>query len=123
MKYSLAPYIISRPWLASFFKPVASWYTNAAGYRQLGLRYDDLIEEENDVAQKALKRLSAKESYERIYRIRRAVQCSYQHKLLPKDQWVNQQTDARYLQPIMDQVNTEFNEKEELDAMAVIRKH
>lgn len=35
----------------------------------------------------ALKRLSAKESYDRIYRIRRSVQCSYQHKLLPKDQW------------------------------------
>lgn len=51
------------------------------------LRYDDLLEEENEAVQIALKRLSAKESYERVYRIRRSVQCSYTHKLLPKDQW------------------------------------
>lgn len=50
-------------------------------------RYDDLLEEENEAVQIALKRLSAKESYERVYRIRRSVQCSYTHKLLPKDQW------------------------------------
>lgn len=58
-----------------------------AVFNWLENRYDDLLEEENDVAQKALKRLNNRESYERIYRIRRAVQCSYQHKLLPKDQW------------------------------------
>jgi hypothetical protein len=50
-------------------------------------RYDDLLEEENEAVQIALKRLSAKEAYERVYRIRRSVQCSYTHKLLPKDQW------------------------------------
>lgn len=32
-------------------------------------------------------RLSPKESYDRIYRIRRAVQCSIQHKNLPKEDW------------------------------------
>jgi hypothetical protein len=36
---SLAPFILKRPWLRSFFTPVANWYVNAAGYRQLGLRY------------------------------------------------------------------------------------
>lgn len=50
-------------------------------------RYDDLLEEENEAVQIALKRLSAKEAYERVYRIRRSVQCSYTHKLLAKDQW------------------------------------
>lgn len=50
-------------------------------------RYDDLIEEERESSHLALKRLSAKEAYERVYRIRRSIQCSYQHKLLPKDQW------------------------------------
>lgn len=53
----------------------------------LATRYDDLLEEENEAVQIALKRLSAKEAYERVYRIRRSVQCSYTHKLLPKDQW------------------------------------
>ena len=50
-------------------------------------RFDDLLEEEREEVQIALKRLSPKESYERIYRIRRSVQCSYQHKLLPREQW------------------------------------
>ncbi|KAF7553427.1 hypothetical protein G7046_g7109 [Stylonectria norvegica] len=123
MKYSLAPFILRRPWLARLFKPAATWYVNAAGYRQMGLRFDDLLEEENDTAQKALKRLSPKESYERIYRIRRAVQCSYQHKLLPKDQWTTSSTDASYLRPIMEEVAAEKAEKDALDSMAVIRKH
>jgi hypothetical protein len=36
---SLAPYIMKRPWLQRWMKPLANWYCNAAGYRQLGLRY------------------------------------------------------------------------------------
>ena len=36
---SLAPFIRQRPWLNNFFKPLANWYANASGYRQLGLRY------------------------------------------------------------------------------------
>ncbi|KAM0555067.1 hypothetical protein ACHAPJ_006416 [Fusarium lateritium] len=123
MKYSLAPFILRRPWLAKLFKPAATWYVNAAGYRQMGLRYDDLLEEENDVAQKALKRLSNVESYERIYRIRRAVQCSYQHKLLPKEQWTTTATDKTYLQPLMQEVVDEKAEKADLDSIAVVRKH
>ena len=50
-------------------------------------RYDDLLEEEREATQIALKRLSAKEQYERIYRIRRSTQLSYQHKILPRDPW------------------------------------
>lgn len=55
-------------------------------------RYDDLYEEESEAVQIALKRLSAKEAYERVYRIRRAAQCSYQHKLLPKNEWTTNET-------------------------------
>ena len=36
---SLAPFIMKRPWLQRWVKPLANWYCNAAGYRQLGLRY------------------------------------------------------------------------------------
>lgn len=35
---SLAPYIIKRPWLQRFLMPLAKWYTDAAGYRRLGLK-------------------------------------------------------------------------------------
>jgi len=35
---SLAKFIIKRPWLRNWVQPLANWYGNAAGYRQLGLR-------------------------------------------------------------------------------------
>jgi ubiquinol-cytochrome c reductase subunit 7 len=35
---SLAPFIMKRPWLQKWMKPLSNWYCNAAGYRQLGLR-------------------------------------------------------------------------------------
>jgi len=73
-------------------------------------RADDLIPEENVVVQLALKRLSSKEAYDRVFRMRRAfqvrmklatdgkqnvaehiliyaLQCSLQHQLLPQDEW------------------------------------
>jgi ubiquinol-cytochrome c reductase subunit 7 len=37
--------------------------------------------------QMSLKRLTPQEGYDRVYRIRRAIQLSYQHKLLPKSEW------------------------------------
>jgi hypothetical protein len=36
---SLAKFVMKRPWLNNWMKPLASWYSNAAGYRQLGLKY------------------------------------------------------------------------------------
>jgi hypothetical protein len=36
---SLAPFVAKRPWLRNMLKPVANWYGNAAGYRQLGLLF------------------------------------------------------------------------------------
>lgn len=65
-------------------------------------RADDLIPEENDAVQLALKRLPPQEAYDRVFRLRRAFQvvlcdfctasetngsqCSLSHQLLPKDQ-------------------------------------
>lgn len=37
---SLAPFVLKRPWLTKMLTPAANWYANAAGYRQLGLRYE-----------------------------------------------------------------------------------
>ncbi|KFA61388.1 hypothetical protein S40285_03607 [Stachybotrys chlorohalonatus IBT 40285] len=123
MPVSLAPFVLRRPWLVKALTPIANWYTGAAGYRQVGLRYDDLLEEEREATQIALKRLSPKEAYERIYRIRRAQQCSYQHKILPRDQWTKPEDDIRYMKPILEQVEAELIEKDALDSMTVIKKH
>lgn len=69
-------------------------------------RYDDCLDvEETEVGQLALKRLSAKESYDRVYRIRRAMQLSLSHKILPKEQWTKMEevsfSPTLYLLPVL----------------------
>ncbi|KAI0108533.1 putative ubiquinol--cytochrome-c reductase [Daldinia grandis] len=120
---TLAPFISKRPWLRNLLKPVASWYTNAAGYRQLGLRADDLIVEEDENVIKALKRLPPKEAYDRVYRLRRAFQASTVHKLLPKEEWTKPEEDRPYLQPLIDQIHAEEKEKRALDTLTIVRNH
>ncbi|KAF4582203.1 ubiquinol-cytochrome C reductase-like protein [Ophiocordyceps camponoti-floridani] len=120
---SLGPFIVKRPWLHKMIMPLADWYANAAGYRKLGLRYDDLLEEEREAVQIALKRLSPKEAYDRVYRLRRSTQLSYQHKLLPKEQWTKPEEDTPYLRPLVQQVEAELAEKNAFDSMEVFKKH
>lgn len=101
--------------------PIASWYADAAGYRKLGLRADDLIPEENNTVQLALKRLPPNEAYDRVFRLRRAFQCSLSHQLLPKDQQTKPEDDYEYLSPIIREIEAEAKERGDLDAM-VVRK-
>lgn len=49
---SVANYIKTSPLLMRFLRPVSNAYANSAGYRRLGLKYDDLLIEENETAQK-----------------------------------------------------------------------
>jgi ubiquinol-cytochrome c reductase subunit 7 len=35
---SITNFIVKRPWLKRWMTPLANWYTDAAGYRKLGLR-------------------------------------------------------------------------------------
>lgn len=46
-----------------------------------------MIVEENEEVLKALKRLPPQEAYDRVYRLRRAMQCSSTAKILPKSEW------------------------------------
>ncbi|CAP73944.1 uncharacterized protein PODANS_2_12970 [Podospora anserina S mat+] len=114
---SLASYVTKRPWLSKLLKPVAGWYSNAALYRQMGLKADDLISEENADVLKALGRLTPKESYDRIYRIRRATQLSLQQKILPKNEWTKPEEDVQYLSPILEAIEAEAKEKQALDTL------
>jgi ubiquinol-cytochrome c reductase subunit 7 len=41
---SAANYIQSSRSLARWLTPIAHWYTNLMGYRQYGLKYDDLCQ-------------------------------------------------------------------------------
>ncbi|KIN06688.1 hypothetical protein OIDMADRAFT_17432 [Oidiodendron maius Zn] len=119
---SLINFILKRPWLKRALTPVAAWWGNAAGYRQLGLRNDDLIPEESEIVQQALKRLPEKESYDRIFRIRRALQLSLQHQLLPKAEQTKPEEDYHYLSPIIRQIEVEIKERNDLDSLKVNKR-
>ncbi|KFX88472.1 hypothetical protein O988_09010 [Pseudogymnoascus sp. VKM F-3808] len=119
---SLAPYVLKRPFLQRWLTPFANWYANAAGYRKLGLRADDLIPEESDVVLQAIKRLPPKESYDRVFRLRRAFQCSLSHQLLPKEQQTPPEEDTPYLSPIIREIEAELKERNDLDSLVVKRR-
>jgi len=118
---SISNYILKRPWLKRWMMPLANWYGNAAGYRKLGLRADDLIPEESDIVQLAIKRLPPKEAYDRVFRLRRAFQCSLEHQLLPPDQHTKPEEDVQYLGPIIRAIEREQKEREDFDSLVVKR--
>jgi len=120
--YSLIGWIKSSRTLSQYVKPIANWYANLAGYRQMGLKYDDLLIEENPTVQRALNRLTPREKYDRAYRFKIASQSSLLHKSLPKEQWVSASEDKRYLKPHVEEVVKENDERQVWDTMTVERK-
>ncbi|KAJ5355453.1 Cytochrome b-c1 complex subunit 7 [Penicillium cataractarum] len=105
---SITNYIVKRPWLKRWMTPIAQWF-------------DDLIPEESETVQKAIKRLSSKEAYDRVFRIRRAVQCSISHTLLPPHEQTKPEEDVEYLSPIIREIEKEAKERADLDNL-VVRK-
>ncbi|PGG95829.1 ubiquinol-cytochrome c reductase subunit 7 [Blastomyces parvus] len=118
---SLLKQINARPWLKRMMMPLANWHANASGYRQMGLRADDLIPEENDTVQLALRRLPPKEAYDRVFRIRRAFQLSIEHQLLPAEQQTKPEEDVEYLSPIIREIERENKERADLDNLVIKR--
>ncbi|EPY52125.1 ubiquinol-cytochrome-c reductase complex subunit 6 [Schizosaccharomyces cryophilus OY26] len=118
---SLAKYIQKSPFLYKLLKPVSQAYINLAGYRKFGLRYDDLTLEENEVVQKALNRIPEQESFDRVYRIRRAMQLNINNKVLPKSEWTKPEDDTLYLRPVVQRVTEEKREREAFDSLIVDR--
>ncbi|KAL2114369.1 hypothetical protein VUR80DRAFT_8059 [Thermomyces stellatus] len=115
-------FVNRRPWLRNIVLRLGEWQSR--NYRQLGLKYDDCLDiEESEIGQLALKRLSPKDSYDRVYRIRRAVQLSLSHKILPKEEWTKMEDDKPYISPIIEQIKAERREKAALDTMEVLPKH
>ncbi|KJA27449.1 hypothetical protein HYPSUDRAFT_131295 [Hypholoma sublateritium FD-334 SS-4] len=119
---SLAPYVRSSRTLSKWIAPVATWYANASGYRKYGFKYDDLLVEETDEVQRALKRLTPAESYDRAFRLKRASQASVLHKPLEKSEWIKPEEDVRYLVPHIENVMKEVDERRAWDDLKVERK-
>ncbi|XP_069777907.1 cytochrome b-c1 complex subunit 7 [Narcine bancroftii] len=88
------------------------WYYNAAGFNKLGLVRDDTLYEDEDVRE-AVRRLPEKLYNDRMFRLKRALDLSMKHQILPKDMWTKFEQDERYLQPYLKEVICERMEKEE----------
>ncbi|XP_036256092.1 cytochrome b-c1 complex subunit 7 [Molothrus aeneus] len=93
------------------FDRICKWYYNAAGFNKYGLMLDDTLHEDDDVKE-ALKRLPEHLYNERVFRIKRALDLSLKHQILPKDQWVKYEEDHRYLEPYLKEVIRERQERE-----------
>jgi len=122
LSVSFAPYVKSSRTLLNWLKPVATWYTNAAGYRKYGFKYDDLLVEERPDVQRALNRLTPQEKYDRAYRLKRAAQASVLHAPLPRVQWLKPEEDVRYLRPHVLDVMKEDAERRMWDTLTFQRK-
>ncbi|KLO18555.1 cytochrome bd ubiquinol oxidase [Schizopora paradoxa] len=122
LSFSLAPQVAKSRSVYNLLKPISDWYAQASGYRQMGLKYDDLLLEERDDVQKAIGRLNERESYDRMYRFRVASQASVQHKDLPKEQWIKKEDDVRYLKPHVEEVWKEDMERAKWDSIQVQKK-
>ncbi|KAI0781171.1 ubiquinol-cytochrome-c reductase complex subunit 6 [Trametes elegans] len=119
---SLAPAIRRSRTLYQFLKPVSDWYANVSGYRKVGLKYDDLLVDERPDVERALARLTPRETFDRTWRFKRASQCSVLHDVLPKDQWTKPSEDVRYLKPLVQEVEREDQERRKWDTIAVERR-
>ncbi|KAG0292948.1 Cytochrome b-c1 complex subunit 7 [Linnemannia gamsii] len=112
---TLVNQVKSSKFLSGLLQPVANAFVNAAGYRKLGLRYDDVLREETDIIREAVNRLPDNEGYERVYRMKVAFQYSLSHTIATKDTALKPEDDVRYLTPIIDEVAAEFAEKEDFN--------
>lgn len=77
-----------------------------------GLMHNDCYADTPDVVE-AVKRLPTKLLDERNYRIYRALHLSMCHRVLPEKEWIKWDEDVRYLDPYLDEVKREREEREE----------
>ncbi|XP_071961851.1 cytochrome b-c1 complex subunit 7-like [Antedon mediterranea] len=86
------------------------FFYNLSAFNQLGLRRDDTLRLTPAVVE-ALRRLPEQDHNERTFRIKRAIDLTGKHRVLPKEQWTKFEEDKRYLKPYIDEVEKEFSEK------------
>jgi len=80
------------------------------GYRQYGLRYDDLIDTHD--AAEAVRRLPLGLQEERSMRLKRALDLNLKNLRLPQEHWTKEAEDVHYLRPYLNQVHKENLERE-----------
>ena len=98
------------PWIKS---ASAAYRANVGNeLRKYGLRYDDLLDEGQDLdVGEALKRLSAEERDMRQQRLKRAMDLSLKHVYLSKEEQAMQTPFDFYLTPVVEEVKRERAER------------
>nr|XP_044996674.1 cytochrome b-c1 complex subunit 7-like [Jaculus jaculus] len=79
---------------------IRKWYYNDAGFNKLGLMRDDTIYEDEDVKE-AIRRLPENLYNDRMFHIKRALDLSLRHQILPREQWTKYEEDKFYLEPYL----------------------
>lgn len=97
----------------------SSYHSHSTLFSVLTYRFDDLIDEENPILQKAIHRLPAEDKYARVYRQITAHQLALSHELLPPAKAVQPEQDDHYLIPYILEAEKEAFEKAELDNIQV----
>lgn len=110
-----AEFILRTPILRQLLVPAAKAFTYFSGYRQMGMKLDDLLWEENPAMQKAISRLPAEESYARNYRIVTAHQLAVSIEVLPESKAIKASEDTPYLTPYILEAEAELAEKAALN--------
>lgn len=83
-----------------------------AWFFRLGLHRDDCLYESPDVKE-AIRRLPRHLYDERNFRIMRALHLSLTKTILPQDQWTKYEEDVKYLEPYLEEVIKERQERED----------
>ena len=97
-------------------RPLAKYYQGLvnAKLREMGLRYEDIIIEENPDVQKALQYIPKEELVARNRRITRAIDLSFKHESLPKEIQNLQEPSKFYLKDLMAEFKALREEKDAL---------
>ncbi|XP_063699640.1 cytochrome b-c1 complex subunit 7 [Culicoides brevitarsis] len=88
------------------------WCYNLTGFNKYGLMHDDCLYEDDDVKE-AVRRLPEDVRDGRNFRMMRALQLSLCKSILPKEQWTQYEKDVRYLEPYLEEVKREREERED----------
>ncbi|VCX35201.1 unnamed protein product [Gulo gulo] len=105
----------SRPAAAAssqWLEGIRKWYSNAAGFNKLRLIQDDTIYENDDVKEE-VGRLPENLYDDRMFRIKKALELTMRHQILPKEQWTKYEEDKFYLEPYLKEVIRERKERGE----------
>ncbi|CAG2060936.1 unnamed protein product [Timema podura] len=97
----------------SRFFALKKWAYNLSGFNKYGLHHNDVYDEDIPDVKEALRRLPQHIKDERNFRIIRAMQLSLMKTVLPKEEWVKYEEDNKYLDPYIEEVAKERQEREE----------